>query len=75
MSSSDEEPTDTSSITWQEFLIELVRARACLYDKCHPDYFDTRGAKANNWEDVARLLKEAGFAKLGQDTTGEGFSL
>ena len=71
--SSGEEEIDMAAITFQEFLIELVRARPCLYDKTHPDYFDTRGVKANNWEDVAHQLLEAGFSKLGESKTGGYF--
>lgn len=53
--------------SWQEIIIEAVRARPCLWDKLHPNYKDTRTIKKNNWMDVASLLTE----KTGTPYTGE----
>ena len=43
-----------------ELLIELVRSRPCLYDKKDPNYKDSRGVRANNWADIAKLMVESG---------------
>lgn len=59
-----------AEMSWQEYLIELVRCRPCLYDKYHPEYQDTRGVKKNAWDEIASGMKEAGFVLLNKSITG-----
>ena len=53
-------------------LIELVKARRCLWDKGHKDYKDNRTTKQNNWEDIYKDLKHATHMewKIQQDILG-----
>ena len=50
--------SDKENTSWQELLIELVRASPCLYDKSHPDFFDDRGTKAHCWKRIAEQLSQ-----------------
>lgn len=51
-------------MSWQEFLIELVRARPAVYDKHHRDYKEGRGIKVNLWKDISDSMVDAGFLSL-----------
>ena len=62
--------SDKENTSWQELLIELVRASPCLYDKSHPDFFDDRGTKAHCWKRIAEQLKEAGYDNIKGEPTG-----
>ena len=50
-----------TTISESEYIIGLVRARPCLYDKKHQYYKDSRGVRLNNWTDIAQHMREAGF--------------
>ena len=65
-SSEDETEINKNAITWQEFLIEAVRARPALYSKNSRDYFDSTVTK-NLWRDVTGMLLGAGFSVLNGD--------
>lgn len=49
---------------WHDLLIQLVRERPCLYEKGDNDFMDGRTIKLNNWKQICRLKKEAGFSQL-----------
>lgn len=70
MSDSDTAQLDSSIMTWQEFLIELIRMRPCLYDKYDPDFSDTRGVKTTAWDDISKELIGAGYTELNGKITG-----
>lgn len=60
----DEEELQSDTMTWQEYLIECVRCRPCLYSKYDKEYQDTRGVKENGWQEVAELMVAAGFTNI-----------
>lgn len=70
MSDSEVESIDATNMSWQEFLIELVRYRPCLYDKYCKEYADTRGVKATAWQEVADEMINAGFTSIKGKATG-----
>ena len=70
-SESEQQTLDNSTMTWQEFLIECVRARPCLYDKYDVIFSDTRGVKANAWGEIVGELIAAGFTTIKNKPTSE----
>ena len=45
-------------MAWQEYLINCVSLRRCLWDNCHPEYKDARTVKQNNWMHVAKEMTD-----------------
>lgn len=54
---------ESGRTSWQELLIEAVRARPALYDKAHKDYKDVRGVKYNLWNDIFSEMVAHGFGE------------
>ena len=59
------------NISWQELLIELVRANPCIYEKSHRDYYDDQGVKANCWKKISDSMIKAGFESIKGDPTSK----